>query len=80
MGGEYKSNPLQEPVTVLCREKGRDATLTEILAVFIDHSADAAVGGTALPPPLLWSGDTDVGSDADDSRMLKTASCVDVFL
>lgn len=37
--------------------RGRNATLTELLAVFIDHSADRPVGGTASPPPLLWSGD-----------------------
>lgn len=33
--------------------KGRNATLTEILAVLIDHSADRPLGGTALPPPSL---------------------------
>lgn len=53
VGGQAEASPLQTPVAVVCREKGRNATLTEILAVFIDHSADTARGGTALPPPLL---------------------------
>lgn len=47
------SDTLQDPGTVVCREKGRNATLTEILAIFIDHSADTALGGTVLPLPFF---------------------------
>lgn len=56
-GWQVESYLLRKPLAVVCREKGRNATLTEMLAVFIDHSADRPLGGTALPPPLLWSGD-----------------------
>lgn len=60
VGGRAEASPLADTGRSCVpgeKKAGKKATLTEILAVFIDHSADTARGGTASPPPLLWSGD-----------------------